>query len=288
VTGPRDDRVFPETRALAVFIVVFLIPAFGLYLLPGRTGWFAWPVKPPMTPLVMGSGYIAAAYFFARVAVARSWHRVQLGFLPTATFSTFMLIATAVHWDRFEHGKLTFWTWTALYVLTPILVPLAWLRNRRTDPGMTQPGDVQVPRHIRTVLMVTGAGLFIVAVILLVSPSTMIDIWGWTLTPLTSRVLAGWFALPGLVAFLMGVDGRWSAIRITLESQLIGLALILLGAMRAWEDFDTSKAATYVFVGGLGLLLLGLVGFAMYMSGLQRRSAVELPSVRRGVQQQTL
>ena len=31
-----------------------------------------------------------------------------------------------------------------------------------------------------------------------------------------------WFALPGVTALMMGIDGRWSAIRITLESQLIG------------------------------------------------------------------
>ena len=57
---------------------------------------------------------------------------------------------------------------------------------------------------------------------------------------------------------MMGIDGRWSAIRITLESQLIGLALILLATARAWEQFDTSNALTYVFAGGIALLLVGL------------------------------
>ena len=57
---------------------------------------------------------------------------------------------------------------------------------------------------------------------------------------------------------MMGIDGRWSAIRITLESQLIGLALILLATARAWEQFDKSNALTYAFTGGIALLLLGL------------------------------
>ena len=67
----------------------------------------------------------------------------------------------------------------------------------------------------------------------------MIEHWPWLLTPLTAQTLGGWFALPGVTALMMGLDGRWSAIRITLESQLIGLALILLGTARAWEDIDT-------------------------------------------------
>jgi hypothetical protein len=100
----------------------------------------------------------------------------------------------------------------------------------------------------------------------------MIDHWPWTLTPLTAQVLGGWFALPGVVALLMAIDGRWSAIRITLHSQLIGLSLILLGTVRAWDDLDTSNAGTYLFVGGLGALLAGLVALDMYMNALEHRT----------------
>ena len=66
--------------------------------------------------------------------------------------------------------------------------------------------------------------------------------WPWHLTPLTAQTLGGWCALPGVTALMMGLDGRWTAIRITLESQLIGLALILVGTTRAWDDVDTSNA----------------------------------------------
>jgi hypothetical protein len=95
----------------------------------------------------------------------------------------------------------------------------------------------------------------------------MIDVWPWTLTPLTAQVLGGWFALPGVVALMMALDGRWSAIRITLNSQLIGLGLILLGAARDWGSFDESNPLSYVFVGGLGCLFAGLLALALRMRG---------------------
>ena len=46
VTTARDDRVLPETRALGVFIVPFLLVAFPLlYLFPNDTGnWWAWEI----------------------------------------------------------------------------------------------------------------------------------------------------------------------------------------------------------------------------------------------------
>jgi hypothetical protein len=77
----RDDRVLPETRVVSALIVPFLIAGFViLYLFPDDTGrLFAWTIEPSMTPLVMGAGYVAGAYFLARgvrVALARGRARL--------------------------------------------------------------------------------------------------------------------------------------------------------------------------------------------------------------------
>jgi hypothetical protein len=263
----RDDRVLKQTRVLGAFIVPFLLVAFALlYLFPDdTTHWFAWEIHPDMTPLLMGAGYIAGAYFFARVVMERRFHRVHVGFLPITAFTIFMAIASFSHLDRFDHDHIAFWIWMGLYVTTPILVPLAWLANRRTDPGTPEPGEARLPSTVRGPLIAIGAGQTLVALFLLLSPSTMIDIWPWTLTPLTAQVLGGWFALPGITAIMMGLDGRPSAIHITLQSQAIGLALILIAAARDWGSFDTSNGLAYVFVVGLGGLLLGLLALELHI-----------------------
>jgi hypothetical protein len=143
----RDDRVFAETRWLGVLIVPFLVVAFALlYFFPDDTRhWFAWDVQPTITPLVMGAGYIAGAYFFVQVARATRWHRIHVGFLPVTAFTLFMAIGTFNHLDRFATGHVAFWIWVALYVTTPVLVPLAWWRNRATDPGTPEPAEPPLP-----------------------------------------------------------------------------------------------------------------------------------------------
>jgi hypothetical protein len=275
VTTPRDDRVLPQTRALGAIIVPFLVVAFCLlYLFPDDTRhWFAWEIHPTMTPLLMGAGYVAGAYFFVRVVRAQRWHTVHLGFVPITAFTVFMAIATFNNLDRFDKDHVAFWLWTGLYVVTPIVVPLFWLRNRATDPLTPEPGEVSLPQGLRSVLIGIGVVQLAVAVSLLLSPSTMIEHWPWKLSPLTAQVLGGWFALPGVVAVMMGLDGRPSAIWVTLQSQIIGISLILIGAARAWSDFDTSNGLAYVFVGGLGALLLALVALALHMRALQRQPA---------------
>jgi hypothetical protein len=274
----RDDRVFPATRLLGAAIVPFLVVAFALlYFFPDDTRhWFAWDVQPTITPLIMGAGYIAGAYFFVRVAFETRWHRVHVGFLPVTAFTLFMAIGTFNHLDRFATEHVAFWIWVGLYVTTPILVPLAWWRNRATDPGTPEPGEPPLPVAVRPVLLAVGAVQSAVALVLLLSPSTMIEYWPWQLTPLTAQTLGGWFALPGVTALMMGLDGRWTAIRITLESQLIGLALILLATLRAWDDVDTSNALALVFVAGIAGLFVALLALERHM--LRRRSD---PSTRR-------
>lgn len=270
---PRDDRVLPETRVLGAVIVPFLLVAFPLlYFFPNDTGnWWAWEIRPSMTALIMGAGYIAGAYFFVRVATATRWHRVHLGFLPIAAFTAFLGVATIVYWDRFDHDHVAFWLWTFLYFTTPVLVPVAWLRNQRTDPGTLEPTDDRsLSQAVRTTLMAAGLTQVAIAVVLIASPSTMIDIWPWKLTELAAATLGAWFALPGVTALMMGLDGRWSAIRITLESQLIGLALILLATARSWEQFDKDNELTYVFAGGIALLLIGLA--ALWSAMVRPRS----------------
>ncbi len=268
----RDDRVLPETRWLSAFIVPFLFVAFVmLYLFPGRTDrLFAWTIRPDMTPLIMGAGYISGSYFFVQAFRARRWHTVHLGFLPITAFTIFMAIATFMHLDRFHHGHVSFYAWIGLYIITPILVPLVWYRNSRTDPRTPEPGDVLLSPALRGILGIGGAVQFLIALFLLIFPNTMIDLWPWKLTPLTAQVIGGWFALPSVVAMLMAIDRRWSAIRITLQSQLVGLALMLVAVVRGWGDFDRSNWLTWVFIGGIAGMFVGLLALSIVMESRYR------------------
>jgi len=267
VAPDRDDRVLSHTHVLGAVIVPFLLVAFALlYFFPGDTkSYFAWEIHPDITPMIMGAGYIAGAYFFMRVVMETRFHRVHVGFLPVTAFTIFMAAGTFLHLDRFLQDHVAFWIWVGLYVTTPILVPLAWLCNRRTDPGTPEAGESRLSSRARGVLLGVGALQMLVAFVLLLSPSTMIDVWPWMLTPLTAQTLGGWFALPGITAIMMGLDGRPSAIRITLQSQAIGLALILVAVARDWSSIDSSNALSYVFVAGLAALLAGLLTLDLHM-----------------------
>jgi hypothetical protein len=257
---PVQDRVLPETRWLGAVVIPFLAAASViLYAWPNDTGrLFAWPIKPPMTAMMLGAAYIGGIYFFARVVVARRWHTIKAGFWPVTAFASLLGIATLLHWDRFTHNHISFVAWAGLYFTTPFLVFGIWLRNRQTDPHLLAPDDVMLPRPVGWLIGAAGLATAAISLLLFLQPGLMIGVWPWSLSPLTARVVGAMFALPGLVGLGIATDRRWSAARTILEAQAFSIVIILIAAVRARSDFDPSRAATWLFIGGLSALLVGI------------------------------
>ena len=257
----RDDRVLPLTRLVGAIIAPILLAAFViLFGLPGRTEQlFAWTISPELTPIIMGAGYGTGVYFFYRVVTVEEWHRVATVFPGIAVFTWFMAAATFLHWENFNHDHVTFYAWTFLYIVSPVLVPGIWLINRRTDPGASVVTIPKMPGMFRLAAAVSGIIITLSAVVLFVRPTPMIDQWPWGVSPLTTRIILGWVALFGVVMVTAAVDRRWSAWSIFVHTQVIFIALVLVGFTRAWSNFDTANPYTWVLVGGMVGYLLFLV-----------------------------
>jgi hypothetical protein len=258
-TDDRDGRILRATHWASLVVFAILVPALViLWGLPDRTAdaW-AWTIKPDLTPIFLGAGYGAGAYFFLRTFLSRQFHPSAAGIFGAAFFATLMLIATLIHWDRFNHGDapligaLVFYGWVGVYVISPVVVFALWWFNRRTDSGEPVPGEAIVPVWVRRTAQAIAAGALVAAAVFFLAPQEAIDVWPWDLTPLTSRVLGSFTAQVGVAALLLSLDRRWSAWKLIVQTFLVATALLLVGAIRAWSDFDTTNVMTYLYVGGL-------------------------------------
>ena len=263
----RDDRILAETRWLAALVIPFLLVAFGiLYFFPQDTGrLFAWKIQPGMSAMMLGAAYAGGIYFFCGVLLSKQWHRIKAGILPVTTFATLLGIATILHWDRFNHSSLAFFAWASLYFTTPFLVLGVWFRNRVHDPLEPEPNDQELPGWLRLLIGLVGAFTLTLSILLFLSPTLMIGLWPWTLTPLTSRVMSAMFGLPGVVNLGIAFDRRWSAARTILQSQGFSILLILIAVARSWKDFQLSNLQTWLFIGGLSGLLVGICALTLWM-----------------------
>jgi hypothetical protein len=267
----RDDQISLETRLVGSVVIVVLLLAFlVLYVFPAHTDWdFAWTITPATSAILIGAGYTAGAYFFTRVVTEQKWHRVQIGFLPITTFTIFMLAATLLHWGRFHHGTFPFYAWTGIYALTPFLVPFLWWRNRASASPELDENDVLFSRPVRWILGSLAAAGALGAILVFILPAIAISIAPWKLTELTARIFSGWTMLSSMTVLMITIDGRWSATRTMLQSAIVGTGLVLVALPRMWDDFDPTKPMTYIFVAGVSLGLLVLIGIHL---GLERQS----------------
>jgi hypothetical protein len=264
----HDDRVLSETRWAALAVFLILVPAAAiLWIAPDRTAdLWAWPIQPELTSIFLGSGYGAGAYFFWQTFRAARWHPSSPGVLGAAVFGALMLIATVIHWDRFNHGDapalaaIAFYAWTIVYVLSPFAVFAIWWRNRAADPRAAAAEEPRVPRGASIGARVFAVGALAAGSLVFVVPNVAIDLWPWHLTPLTARVLASLTVQVGIGALVLSRDPRWSAWRLIVQTFLVATALLLVGAIRAFADFDAGDPLTWLYLGGLagtaGALLL--------------------------------
>ena len=265
-----SDRIFPVTRFVSGAVIPFLWLAFLiLFFTPDSTGQnFAWAIKPHMTSLYLGAGYLGGSWLFVNGLLGKRWHRIQGGFLPITTFTWFMLLATLLHWDRFSNN-LGFYLWLILYIVTPFLVPVLWYFNRRTDPGEPEPNDILISPPVLSVLKLIAAGSLIYAIIGFIRPAVIIDTWPWTLTPLTGRVMCGWIALLGVGALTMSNDRRWSAWRVPLECIAVWHILVFVAAFMNPSEFKAGLLNWYT--AAIGVMVIGISIFYPLMEMRRRR-----------------
>jgi peptidoglycan/LPS O-acetylase OafA/YrhL len=263
----QDDAIFRQTRWMNWVVVAVLVPALVvLWGLPGNTeDFWAWPIKADLSQIFMGAGYGAGAYFFTRAALGKRWHAVSAGVLSAAFFAAVMLVVTLIHWDKFNHGDAPFWAafafyaWVIIYIAAPVVVTAFWWWNRRTDPRRPEPGEPIVPPGVRLATRVISGAVGATALVLLLWPSIGVDHGPWSLTPLTTRVVAAFFSQVAFGALLLSLDERWSSWRLLLQTFLVATALVLVGVLREWGELETGRVSAWIFVGGLAALAVGIL-----------------------------
>jgi hypothetical protein len=161
----------------------------------------------------------------------------------------------------------------ALYATSPFIVLALWLINRPHDPGTPDAADAIIPFGVRVIMACIGGLILLVGLMLFLWPALLIPVWPWPLIIPTGRALGAWFILPGVFGVTIAGDARWSSARLALQSQWIGIILILGGVLRAWRDFDPENLLSWIFIGGMSSLAVGIAVLFLHMEKRQNRTA---------------
>jgi hypothetical protein len=220
---------------------------------------FAWPIQPVVMAAVFGAFYLAVAPMFVVAVRAERWEMVRVLVLPAAVFTTALLVATIIHWDKFSVGTAPFDLWLASYVLPPpiYLAAYIWHQRRAGPPSYDNP----LPTVVRRLLVVLGGLLTAETVFAFVSPSYLADAFPWALTPLTARVLCGFLLAVSTILLSIARENDRDRARVVTPTLVLLLPVVGLQMARYWDQVDTSRVrlwttvAYLVLVCGIGLYL---------------------------------
>jgi hypothetical protein len=256
----HNDKVLPESRWTAFFIVPFLLTGFIILTVwPNDTGLlFAWPIMSRATALLLGAMYAGGAYFFSRVYLAKQWHKVGMGFIPAIGFAILGGLVTLLEWGTFNVSSIAFVVWVAVFAITPWLFPMIWYRNRSLDPRMPAPNDVVLPVALRDLWIMLGLSNLVIGAVLFFTPDLVLNYWPWQVSTLDLRMIGSLFAMLGMTGLALAVDLRWSSAQVILETTAITLGLAFISLARSWSLLDQANPITWVFSGFVFALLVGI------------------------------
>lgn len=243
-----------------VAAVLAAIAGLELFVAASDTDrFFSWTIEPPLTAAFMGAAYWAAMVLLGWAARQRSWARARTALPAVFTIAVLLLIATAIHLDRFHHDLFGRF-WELVYVIVvPLLAYLIWSQVRGAGP--VGRGDRPLPGWLRAVLGLQALVMLALGAALFVAPVGASSLWPWDLTPLTGRAVGAFLLGFGAAAAFAAADNDAGRLHgAALAYATLG-ALELVAAVVHGGDFTspaTGVAAYVVFCASV--LALGLYG----------------------------
>jgi len=252
---------------LYVASILVLTVSISLYFLPEKTDtYFSWTINPPLTAAFLGAGYLASFFLEFLSARERIWARSRLAVPAVWAFTALTLIVTLVHIDRFHFDAPRFitvfgtWFWLLVYVSVPIVMGIAWILQARR-PGADPPRLLPLPSWLRGILFVQGVVMLVVGIIMLLSPQTIIPVWPWALSALTSRAIGAWGIGLGVIAIQAPWENDWQRMWPMSFSNMLYGALQTLNLLRFSADIDLAQPSAWMYVlFVLSIFLVGLYG----------------------------
>lgn len=246
---------------LKIWLVVEVLFGVGAVLAvglaPADTATnFAWPIQPVVMAAVLGAFYITSAPLFLFPLFAKRWEMIRVMTLPAALFSTVQLAATFLHWDKFSVGTVPFYVWFASYLLPPpVFVTAYFWHQKRIGPEAPVPAEDQMPAWLRTMLLVLGIALSLIAFIAFFFPNVIIPIFPWKLTPLTARSLSGWLVAVGTLMLFMRRENSRTRSRLSTTMLILVLPSLLMQMGRYANEVNWASPTLWI-----GLLIFALTG----------------------------
>ena len=226
-----------EFRVLFVAILAVIVP-FGLllYVLPSATStYWAWNIANPRSAILIGCAYVGATVYYVLALRENDWLQVRYGLGGLIIFSLVLLVATALHWDRFKAYHPTTLVWLGFYYAGPLLIPILSRIQTERVPGGPDTGQ-RIGPSWRRWLIARAIFYAFLALLVFVFAIQISAWWPWKIEVLDLQVFCAQIAIigwTGIVALRGGLSWRGHRLFLVLVGAIgvLQLSGLLLGTV---------------------------------------------------------
>jgi hypothetical protein len=260
------DRVGFIQCFLALFFVLWflILPATGIY--------FAWPVKPELTAMYLGAGFILRSYFGYHLWRERDWYKLRWSMAGDFTFLGVLFTATWWHIDEMNwhltgvsDGLRIFslviaHVWILAYTFEPLTIYLLEPHGPEADaPVPTSLSEGAVLPLMKNVLLAffyIGTGI---AALLFFNIKFADMRWPWELNPFDARIMAAWPAAVAVWSVTMQKMKDWTEIKIGVRAILLFVLALFIIWLFMFPGYDPARKNGITFGVGTGALSAALL-----------------------------
>lgn len=271
----QKPKGFNNVGIIQCFLALFFVLWF--FILPSKGIYFAWPVKPELTALFIGSGFILRSYYGYHLWREKDWYKIRWITRGDYVFLSVLFVATWWHiaemnWHLTTDGDavrifclIIAHIWVVAYTFEPITVYLLDPRGEHREAA-----EAPVPAELSQGPMLpvtknTLVGVFflgtVIAALLFFDPVFANTRWPWELNPFDARIMAAFPA--GVAAWSVGMYFMkdWAEVRYGFQGVMFFFTALFLMSivtmlLTPWWDATRHNVPTFPFGTGIFAILL--------------------------------
>ena len=269
----------------------FLAAIFVVWLLffPDTGVNFAWPVKPRLAAMFIGTSFILRVFLGYHLWREQYWYRLRWIVWGNYMFLAVIFLATFWHLDQMN-WKSNIWVahiWVVAYVVEPltlVLIEPHEAESKAPIPAQVSEGPISIwlKRMLAAifVLGVTVAGL------LLINPAFANTRWPWSLDPFDARIMAAWPAACAVWAATMYFRNDWAEIKMGVQTLVVYTTALFVVWLVTLSQYDPARKNIVTFGVVTGVAAALLIFFYWRQEASRRNTQVhDRPGLRDQAQQ---
>lgn len=223
-----------------------------LFLFPTQTeAYFAWTIKHPLTPVFMGANYLGGLGAFWSLRMNR-WSVARVQMPGIFVFAAAQLLATLLHIPIFNWSHPVAWAWLLVYVASPVATLLVYSSMEKGYTPSNERASGRRPfslffQALAVISAVIGLGLILWPFFYTADRGSAVPWWAWTLTPLTARVVGGWYLAAATLYYTLSGQRAVKTRVPTLIALIIVTGMQLIGALVWRSAFDGSSLCIWIY-----------------------------------------